>query len=244
MCGRQNWSWYSRGLTACFLLCIPLFYSNGLDPTCFWGTLKPLSPWSSSKHFVMIVFVVLFVCLFIYCLKCRTFPSFLLSFLLLNSGWYSSLLRPVASNYVFAVPFSFLTSTNLISMPPVSSFQLLDNKCNPDVSWRHPVLWEWNKISSSPHHTSCRKSDAFPRFVQTPSTLVVTCGSTFLLLLASGLPTSQLCGCPLLSGSCPPGPFPDFFKETRHLGVWQILLKTCRDGGRGSSCTEQVVAQI
>lgn len=117
------------------------------------------NPWLFSKCFVPIGFYLLTI----YYLKCRTFPSFLLSFLLLNSGWYSSLLGLGGSNYVFSVPFSFLSSTNLISMTPVSSFQLLDNKCNPDVSWRHHVLWDRNKISSSPHHTSCGKSDALPK---------------------------------------------------------------------------------
>ena len=68
------------------------------------------------------------------------------------------------------------------------------------------------------------------RSLQTPSTLMAICGSTFLLLLTSGSPTSHPCGCSVLSGSHGPGPFPNFFKETRHLEVWWILLKTCRDG--------------
>lgn len=78
-------------------------------------------------------------------------PFILITFPLIKFRLASELAETfVGSNYVCAVTFSFLSSANLISMPPVSSFQLTDSKCNPDVSWRHPALWGLNKFSSSP----------------------------------------------------------------------------------------------
>ena len=115
-------------------------------------------------------------------------------------------------------------------MPPVSSFQLFDNKwtqTSVDVTLSFEME---RKLAQDPITHPVGSQMPSQRSLQTPSTLVVTCVSTFLLLLALGSPTSHLCGCSVLSGSCRPGPFPDFFQETKHLGVWQILRKTCRDG--------------